>query len=143
VLPEGVYDCTLNELKGIFSNIPNNIIRTDLYNRLLKYIDQVNKADLPCRNLLIDGSFVTQKQEPSDIDLALVLDFDESLICTPIQYSQDYIDVMHKDNVKSKYGFQIFPVFSESSGYDDIVKFFKGMKPPNQEVTKGILRVKI
>ncbi|MFT9495828.1 DUF6932 family protein [Anaerosolibacter sp.] len=139
LLPEGLYDCTIQELEDIFAKIPDMDVRRDLFDRLLKYIDQIKAAEIPCKHLIIDGSYVTTKEEPSDIDLAIITPFDY----TPKTYTKDHYEVMFKDMVKKKYGFNVFPVFYEAGCLDEIIEFFKGIKPPNQNLRKGILRVRI
>ncbi|MFC7679122.1 DUF6932 family protein [Paenibacillus sp. GCM10028914] len=81
LLPDGVYDCTLDELRDIFTSIPNKEKRKQLFEQLLLYVEQIKRAGIPCCHLLIDGSYVTNKEEPSDIDLAIV---------TPWDYSPDF-----------------------------------------------------
>ena len=144
LLPHGIYDCSLDEIKERFASIPDKAKRTELYNKLVKYVDQLKRAEIPCSAIIVDGSFVTEKPEPSDVDLAVVLDYDDSNLSSPqIGHSQDCIDVMNYDNIKRIYGFTVFTVFEDSFGYDEIVDFFFDLEPPYQEITKGILRVKL
>mgnify|MGYP005748398841 CR=1 FL=1 len=138
-LPVGVYDCSLEELEQIFTNLPNKDIRKSHFNSLLGYIEQIKVAKIPCNHLLIDGSYVTNKEDPSDIDIAIITPYD---FC-PADMTQAYLEVMHKDIVKSKYGLNMFPVFYESESLREIIEFYQGVKPPRQNLKKGILKVRI
>jgi hypothetical protein len=69
LLPVGVWDCTLAEIAETFALTPQ---RAALFARLRRFLDDV--ANLPHAPLFIDGSFVTDKIEPADIDLCADLD---------------------------------------------------------------------
>ncbi|WP_162632683.1 DUF6932 family protein [Paraliobacillus zengyii] len=138
-LPEGVYDCSIEELEDIFTNIPNTHTRKKHFKSLLEYIEKIKSIKFPCYHLLIDGSYVTNKEEPSDIDIALITTLDFS----PMDFKQSHLEVMHKELVKSKYGFNMYPVFYETESLREIINFYQGVKPPRQHLKKGILRVRL
>jgi len=64
LLPPGIWDCTLAELEAAFGGDAH---RRTLLDRLRRFL--ADKSDLPHVPLLIDGSFVTDKPMPKDIDV--------------------------------------------------------------------------
>lgn len=110
-----------------------------MFEQLLLYVERIKRAHIPCRHLVIDGSYVTDKEEPSDIDLAIVTPWDYA----PSSLTDDHYAVMHKDTAQALHGFNIFPVLYESDSLDEIKSFFMEMKPPVQHLKKGILWVSI
>ncbi|SDQ06979.1 DUF6932 family protein [Virgibacillus salinus] len=139
LLPIGVHDCSIEDIERIFSSLPNKDVRNKLFNNLLGYIENIKVAEIPCNHLLVDGSYVTDKEKPSDVDLALITPYDY----TPETLTLAHYEVMHRDTVKSKYGFTLFHVFYESASLKEIIEYYQGVKAPRQHLKKGILRVGI
>lgn len=68
LLPKGIFDCSLTEIKDVFCN---NKHRESLFDGLMHFLDvewYPHGIDAP---ILIDGSFVRGKTSPDDIDLVL------------------------------------------------------------------------
>lgn len=63
VLPEGVHDGTLEEIKQRFAY---NLKRKQLFEGFINGINSLRKAG--CRIVFLDGSFVTSKPTPGDFD---------------------------------------------------------------------------
>lgn len=137
LLPVGVYNCSFQEFEDIFTNIPNKSLRKELCNKLLELIEAIKKTDIPCYHILVDGSYVTTKQEPSDIDIALIYDYEFS----HADVSQTQLEVLDSDLIKERYGFNMFPVFYESEGLRSIIEFYQYLENPEEQ--KGILKVRI
>src|SRR6266850_4460153 len=72
ILPFGVYDCTLEEIKTRLGSFRTTDQRTRLFEKLQALAAEIRAAGF-ARFLLIDGSFVTTEPNPNDIDLVLVL----------------------------------------------------------------------
>lgn len=68
LLPEGIHDCLLPEIKAQFCWNPH---RTMLFENLLKFLDQEQWIKTFNCPIFIDGSFVRSKSEPDDIDLVV------------------------------------------------------------------------
>jgi len=64
VLPKGIYDATLNELKKHFVT---NITRRKLFGGLLRMLKALKKVG--CSFAYINGSFTTEKENPGDFDI--------------------------------------------------------------------------
>lgn len=72
-LPPGIYDCTLTEVEQRFARFQVTAKRIQLFDKLREYATKAlatGKLD----SIIVDGSFVTSKPEPNDIDLITVLD---------------------------------------------------------------------
>ena len=72
-LPSGVHDCTLDEVRQALGVFQTTDRRPKLYDKLQALVQQAWATGLVAE-IIIDGSFVTAKPDPNDIDLILVLD---------------------------------------------------------------------
>lgn len=73
LLPAGIHDCTLEELKVKFGSFQGNDQRPRLLARLEAFIAEVRAAGFIHR-IIVDGSFVTSNPEPNDIDVIVVVE---------------------------------------------------------------------
>jgi len=74
--PYEIIDCDLMSLETIFvENFPNSRTRRSLFNNYLKYIHEFSNRIT--RNFIqwLDGSFVSQKENPNDIDFVTFIDY--------------------------------------------------------------------
>jgi len=86
-LPVGIHDCTLNELKARFGSFQVSDQRPKLFARLEAFLSEA-KASRVVVNVVVDGSFVTAKPDPNDIDLILIVAPDHSFAAdlSPLEY---------------------------------------------------------
>jgi hypothetical protein len=91
------------------------------------------------RAVVVDGSFVTSREKPNDIDILLVLpaghDFRAEL--GPAQYM-----VMDARRVRRIYGLDVFVVEDGSDDYMALARFFQRVRL-QPGITKGILRIEL
>lgn len=73
LLPAGVHVCTLTEFKIWAGSIPNAEHRLMLVEKFERFLNDIVRPIAPGWPLVIDGSFVTDKKLPNDIDFALDL----------------------------------------------------------------------
>jgi hypothetical protein len=66
-LPAGIYDCTLDEAGERFGSFQRGVQRRQLWDRFVQFMGEVMDCGL-VDAILVDGSFVTAKAEPCDID---------------------------------------------------------------------------
>jgi hypothetical protein len=143
LLPVDIHDCTLDEMAGHFGQDRwvNNQLRerrSRLFARLRDYWNEYNRSGLP-GSLLVDGSFVTDKAEPGDIDLAVVLPADHNFGAEvrPFEYN-----LLSKRRVRQNgYPFDLFVVAEGSSQHQEVVRLFHQVKD-RPGLTKGFLRVR-
>lgn len=70
LLPEGIHPATLEELQVKFGSTGE--ARVELYTRLMSFLQLVRSFGM-FTSIVIDGSFVTDKPIPGDIDVVLIL----------------------------------------------------------------------
>lgn len=132
-LPKGIYTCTMEEVKDCFTTIDDINIRSNLYKRLQDYYSKLEKLRVP-GILIIDGSFVSRKEEPSDIDIGVMTPFDW------INNSSDCLMYLNADYIKMKYNFHFIWGFVESFSGDAITDGYQQVKD-HPKLKKGILKV--
>jgi hypothetical protein len=68
VLPEGIHDCTLDELEKRLGHFGRTDQRDRLTKKLKEFIVEARLAGFVSA-VIVNGSYVTAKDAPSDIDL--------------------------------------------------------------------------
>ena len=136
LLPAGLHDCTLNEIRERFGAFQINDQRPELFQKFLAFAAEVKGAQF-VRCLLVDGSFVTAKACPNDIDLVIVLPFTHDLKSdlSPAQYN-----LVAKRSVQRRYGFDIVAVRENTVEYDEAAAFFQQVRG-QPALRKGLLRL--
>src|SRR4051812_23014033 len=72
VQPEGVHDCTFDELAEAFGRFQQTDRRPTLAAKLKAYLEEARRSGLVAA-VVVGGSFVTAKGVPEDIDPIVVL----------------------------------------------------------------------
>ena len=136
VLPPGTHACTIGEVQerfGVFKGSDRRIVLTA---RLFEYFVAASAANVgSC--LYVDGSYVTAKPEPDDIDLLLILREDVELDATvpPFEYN-----ARSRGYVKKKFGFDFYFGFENDASSERMLATFRRVKGvPGAE--KGLLRL--
>jgi len=143
VLPEGVHDCTLDEIERMFGRFQKSDRRIRLIERLKEYLVEARSVTF-IKAVIIDGSFAMAKDEPADIDLLIVLDvsFSPGQELKPFEYN-----AISKRAVKAaKYPFDLFALVDGSENYHKFLDFFAKVNPDKHAALtsrsrKGMLRV--
>src|ERR1044072_7429317 len=88
LLPEGIHDCSLAEAEARFGRFQESDRRPHLWNRFMEFIREAKASGL-IESIVIDGSFVTAKSSPNDIDLILLVSatYDFTADLPPHQYN--------------------------------------------------------
>ncbi|MBO0798530.1 MAG: hypothetical protein J2P31_06885 [Blastocatellia bacterium] len=144
VLPEGIHICTVEEIVKVFGTFRKTESRPRLTERLRAYIEEARAASV-VKAIIIDGSYVTAKDEPNDIDILLVLrrELDLTQELRPAEYN-----VQSKRMVKRQYGFDVLTAIEDSETYQNLVHFFARVNPLEKECytkkgAKGVLRIEL
>lgn len=143
VLPEGVHDCTPEEVAAVFGRFQRSDWRTHLTEQLLRYLAEAKRSGLVTA-VIVDGSYVTAKDEPGDIDLIVVLtaDHDYTRELRPFEYN-----VVTKQGIRRmKYPFDVLIRADGSATLAEAVAFFQQVNPDKDaglttRTRKGVLRV--
>ena len=95
--------------------------------------------------VIIDGSYVTIKEKPSDIDMIVILrqNVARKQELMPAEYNAE-----SRRMVKRQYGFDVLAAGPDSLRYADRLKFFLRVRPNDPEMrtnrkTKGVLRIEL
>ena len=137
-LPGGVHDCTTEELKGVFGSFQTTDRRPQLFNHLVAFLAEAKSTGIVL-SVLVDGSFVTAKPDPNDIDLILVVarDHDFATELSPGEYA-----VLSKRRVHRRHGFDLLVARADSEEHRRYVSFFQQIRfEPGR--AKGILRLRL
>lgn len=136
LLPEGIHDCTLDELRDRFGQFQRTDRRPRLFERLEAFVREAGRTGFVA-TIIVDGSFVTATDAPNDVDVIVVLrakhDMQASL--RPFEYnvvSRGQIRRMHRiDALISQEG---------RKELDEQIEFFSGLRSDVNK-RKGMLRV--
>jgi len=72
LLPLGVHDCTIGEIRAKFGSFQRTDRRPGLLAKLETFLAEA-KVSHVVRSVVVDGSFVTGKADPNDIDVIIVV----------------------------------------------------------------------
>jgi hypothetical protein len=137
-LPSDIFDCTIAEMKTRFGAFQDSDQRPRLFERLEALMLATRSSGL-FEMLLVDGSFVTAKSAPNDIDLIAVLrrghNFERDL---PIS---EYA-LVSRTLLRRRYGFDVVIAEQDSSLYKTYVEFFSRVREA-PGARKGLLRLRL
>lgn len=136
LLPSGLYDCSLFEIQDRFGRFQNTDQRPILIRKLQEYIEELQNTNL-VSTVVIDGSFVTAKSDPNDIDIILVLyeNHDFNAILRPFQSNP-----LSRRWVNRRYGIDVLLARNKSLEYAEYIAFFEQVRN-EPDVRKGLLKV--
>lgn len=136
LLPTGIFDCTLSEVRARFGTFQQSDRRPRLFGRLEELFQAMRRSGL-FDFLIVDGSFITDKPAPEDIDLIAVLkpghDFERDL---PIS---EYA-LVSRSLLRRRFGFDVMVAERDSQLYKIYVEFFSRVREV-PELRKGLLRL--
>ncbi len=135
-LPPGVHACSLEELRTRFGSFQASDCRPQLFARLKAFLSEARAARLVV-GVVVNGSFVTAKPEPNDIDLIVIVNPGHSFTAdlSPGEYA-----VLSKRRVFRHHGFDLLVARDGSEEYVRYVRFFQQIRfEPGR--SKGILRL--
>jgi len=139
LLKAGMHDMTLLDMKNICVDAFNDSERREiLFSRLKSYIGQFEEFSLDME-IWIDGSFVTKKINPSDIDLVVI--FDEKSVNALSSEEQNTLkQLFEKETIKIRYECDVYFIpnrIDDKSYWRGMFGFDKNENP------KGIIRLNI
>lgn len=136
VLPEGIHELSLKDVERIFGRFTTTDRRQRLCTNLMEYCSEIRKVDF-VDHLILNGSFVTNKDVPGDIDFILVLRPGH----TPSEtWSQRDLNLVSRRWVRRKYEMEVVTVRKESEEHVQYLEFFSQVKEcPG--IRKGLVRL--
>lgn len=115
LLPVGIHDATLDEIGEAFGKA--NDARAGLFASLTAFCGELAVFGSLIKGVYVDGSFVTSKPVPGDIDLVVVHDEDDFLALD----DHPHAEYLYEDRAKERYGFDLFVEFDPTT----MVRFFQ------------------
>jgi hypothetical protein len=138
VLPAGLFDCSLAEVRERFGEFNGFDRRVRLFTRLEELTLALRSSGL-FEALIVDGSFITAKPLPNDVDIIAVLrlghNFERDLPMS--EYA-----VVSRSLLRRRFGFDVIVAERETSLYRTYVEFFSRVREV-PELRKGLLRVNL
>lgn len=138
LLPGGIFDCTLDEIRRRFGAFQESDRRPRLLARLEELLVAMRHGGI-FEAILLDGSFVTGKPAPNDIDLIAVLapehDFEAELSVS--QYA-----LVSRALLRRRFGFDVVLARRDSELYSSYVEFFSRVRHATH-LRKGLLRLRL
>jgi hypothetical protein len=132
VLPPGLHDATLEEIEQRFAT---NAGRRKLFEGFKQGVQALQAAG--CKLIYLDGSYVTDKQNPGDFDACW-----EPSGVDPHKLDPVLLDFSFKrKNQKLKYGGEFFPSSASADGISTFVDYFQVDKYTGKP--KGLIRVSL
>lgn len=139
LLPQGIHDLSLKEVEDLFAKFQKTDRRLKLFARLVELVDELKPFPF-VRTLIVNGSFVTSKDQPSDIDLIMAVDgsvLDRVEALNPYEHN-----AISSRRLRNRYKFDVLVVPEGSGAYDEYVALFSRLKDGPPSVRKGIVRLK-
>lgn len=137
-LPDGVHDTTVDELKARFGVVKSSDRRPRLFTKLIEYLSELQQwkiSDL----VFVDGSFVSERPDPNDIDLVVCVREDLALRDGDLlPHEHNLID---KGFVRRHYEVDLWPALGAERALAQALAFTN--KKPPQEGRKGVLRLRL
>lgn len=134
LLPAGVHTCSIAEIEDRFGRFNRSDRRIGLTAKFREFIEELKSTCLVTW-VAVDGSYVTDKAEPDDIDLVVALepnhDFSQEL--APAHYN-----AISRRRVKRRYGFDVLVAPEDSAAIQSHLAFFQRTRDGR---VKGILKV--
>ncbi len=136
-LPDGSYDCSLDEIRERFGSFHTTDCRPRLFEKFQAFVHDVWQTTW-VTEIIVDGSFVTAAPLPNDVDLILVLSsaHDFSLELRPFEYN-----VLSTRQVRRIYGLDVLVARQGSAACDEYLAFFAQVRGQTDR-RKGLLRLR-
>ena len=129
-LPPGIHAATLDEVEAIFAKSPK---RKTLFEGLRRALENLKTAGVP--RVYIDGSFVTSKAEPNDVDGCWELENIDLDRLDPVFLDFSY----HRQTMKEKYSVEFFVADWVEAGSG--LTFLEFFQLNRYDEPKGILTI--
>ena len=138
LLPIGVHECLLDEIKARFGSFQRSDRRPQLFARLEAFLSEARASRLVV-SVVVDGSFVTAKPEPNDIDLIVEVVATHDFAA---DVSMAAYNILSKQRVRRRFGFDLLLARDGSLEAQRWTRFFQQVRlAPGRR--KGIVRVRL
>ena len=131
ILPPGIHEANIDEIAQIYGGAKSRL-RSQRFKSLKEFLQFIQYHAI---EIYVDGSFITSKLSPSDVDLLIVLP------SSFYQNVQAMFRLSHFTTLSRSYRLHIF---AYPEGHEEISRkmdWFTHTRPPRRE--KGIIKVKV
>ncbi|HEY2411996.1 MAG TPA: hypothetical protein VGI40_07125 [Pirellulaceae bacterium] len=137
-LPEGIHDCTLEELRDRFGQFQRTDRRPRLFERFEAFVREAKKTGFVVA-IIVDGSFVTARDAPNDVDVIIVLTAEHDLGADlpPFAYN-----VVSKPQVRRLHRLDTLVARAGDQDLADHIEFFGRLKD-TRDRRRGMLRIRL
>jgi len=144
LLPSGFHEHDDESLRLLCVDaFPNSERRGMLYCnyiQLMSDVRSINKQFKCFDEIWVDGSFTTEKPEPDDIDMLLVIDYDR-LNLLPTMFQPQVEKLLNRSFIKHNYNIDLLLL---GSGLEEDRMHWRGVFGYDREDTpKGIVRISL
>jgi len=140
LLDPGIYDLSLLQIESIFGKFQRTDRRLNLFRKLTALVEEVGGYDF-ASHLIVDGSFITSKDEPSDIDIIFVVK--EGTLPLDTMINPYEYNALSARRLKKKYDFDVLVVNENSETYNHYVQYFSRVKEGPNDIRKGLVRLEL
>lgn len=133
LLPSGIHECTLDEIRTRFAGWGR---RREIFDAFARYLAEAHGSVVSW--VAVDGSFTTGAEHPNDVDLIIVLppEHDFTAPLAPWQSK-----VLMRSLIQRTYG-DLLDAFVVVEGNNSFQNFMHTFQHTRDGVAKGILKVK-
>lgn len=128
LLPAGIHDATLDAVRERFGAFHRSDRRVQLFSRLEQLLASLRRSKLFVA-VIVDGSFVTAKPQPEDVDLIIILqrDHDWKADLGPSDYA-----LVSRSALRRKFDFDVLLAADGGGDYDDTLNSLGGCATMSQ-----------
>ncbi|MEO3990869.1 DUF6932 family protein [Pseudocitrobacter cyperus] len=149
LLPPGFHDLDDSSIKRLcVDQFPESTRRGMLYYNYTQLISNIRSLQQQFKcfiELWIDGSFTTEKPEPDDIDILLVIDH-ALLDKVPVMFQPQIEKLLDRPFIKHNYNIDLLLLYKNHAGcdYENDRMYWRGVFCHDREDTpKGIARLSL
>ena len=137
-LPPGVHESTLEETRARFGAFQESDRRPRLFERFAELFAEVERSGR-FSAIVVDGSFVTAKSAPEDIDVIIALraDHDWTADLNPSDYA-----LVSRTALRRRFRFDVLLANDGGEDYARYVEFFSRVRD-HAAARKGMLRINL
>jgi hypothetical protein len=138
LLPEGIHDCSLDELRERFGQFQRTDRRPRLFEQLEAFVREAKRTGFVVA-IIVDGSFVTEVDAPNDVDVIVVLsaEHDVKASLRPFEYN-----VVSRSQIRRMYRIDALISQDGDNELEEHIEFF-GRVRGNAARRKGMLRLSL
>ncbi|MFC1610819.1 DUF6932 family protein [Myxococcota bacterium] len=137
LLRPGIHDATFEDLKATFGRFQTSAQRIRLCNQIQQYLEELESIDF-MSTIIVDGSFVTSKEEPNDVDIILVLRADHDLSRELKPFEQNAVS---SRRIRKRYDLDVLVARDGGAELDEYLGYFAQVR--GESGLKGMVRVRL